>query len=117
MASALPRSESIGLLLLGSPKINCNSNQNTLRDSAEELVARILVAADKINSTPSLCQRVCHSFIRRCQLCKKIHELYFKQLMRGDSLAYFSSILFSLISVTCDCYCTEFSDLINVFRP
>ncbi|GBN02140.1 hypothetical protein AVEN_124771-1 [Araneus ventricosus] len=38
-------------------------------DSAEELVARIVVTADEINTTPGIFERVRQSFLRRCELC------------------------------------------------
>ncbi|GBM29915.1 hypothetical protein AVEN_111224-1 [Araneus ventricosus] len=38
-------------------------------DSAEDLVATIVVAADKINTTPGIFERVRQSFLRRCELC------------------------------------------------
>lgn len=50
-------------------------------NSAEDLVARIVVAADKINATPGVFERVRQSLIHRCQLCNSTLGHSFEQLL------------------------------------
>ncbi|GBM18582.1 hypothetical protein AVEN_47964-1 [Araneus ventricosus] len=38
-------------------------------DSAQDLIARIVVAANKINTTPGIFERVRQLFLHRCELC------------------------------------------------
>ena len=44
-------------------------NYESLVDSSEYIVARIVDAARKINMTPGIFGRVCQSFIHQCKLC------------------------------------------------
>lgn len=50
-------------------------------DSAEDLVARIVVAADHINTTPGIFERVRQSFLRRCELCNDTRGRHFEHLL------------------------------------
>ncbi|GBN13508.1 hypothetical protein AVEN_256786-1 [Araneus ventricosus] len=50
-------------------------------DSAEDLVARIVVAADKINTTPGIFERVRQAFLRRCELCNDTLDRHFEHLL------------------------------------
>ncbi|GBM61807.1 hypothetical protein AVEN_80449-1 [Araneus ventricosus] len=50
-------------------------------DSAEDLVAKIVVDADKINSTPGIFERVHQSFLRRCELCNDKRGRHFEHLL------------------------------------
>ncbi|GBM45707.1 hypothetical protein AVEN_14150-1 [Araneus ventricosus] len=50
-------------------------------NSAEDLVARIVVAADKINTTPGIFDRVRQLFLRRCELCNDTHGRHFQHLL------------------------------------
>ena len=50
-------------------------------DSAEDLVARIIVAADKISATPGIFERVRQLLIRRCELCNTTLGRHFEQLL------------------------------------
>ena len=49
-------------------------------DSAEDLVARIVVVAVKISATPGTFQRVRQTLIRLCKLCNTTLGHHFKQL-------------------------------------
>ncbi|GBM84505.1 hypothetical protein AVEN_67404-1 [Araneus ventricosus] len=49
-------------------------------DSAEELVARIVVASYKIN-TPGIFERVRQSFLHRCELCNDTRGRHFEHLL------------------------------------
>ncbi|GBL91350.1 hypothetical protein AVEN_203500-1 [Araneus ventricosus] len=46
-------------------------------DSAEDLVARIIVTADKINTPLGIFERVRQSFLRRCELCSNTRGCHF----------------------------------------
>ncbi|GBN79146.1 hypothetical protein AVEN_272646-1 [Araneus ventricosus] len=50
-------------------------------DSTEDLVARIAVDADKINTTPGIFERVRQSFLRRCELCNDTRGRQFQHLL------------------------------------
>ncbi|GBN20883.1 hypothetical protein AVEN_5412-1 [Araneus ventricosus] len=50
-------------------------------DSAEDFVARIVVAADKINTTPGIFERVHWSCLRRCELRNDTHGRHFDHLL------------------------------------
>ncbi|GBL92682.1 hypothetical protein AVEN_119081-1 [Araneus ventricosus] len=50
-------------------------------DSAEDLVARIVVAADKINTPPGIFEKVRQSFLRRCELCSETRGRHFQHLL------------------------------------
>ncbi|GBN47982.1 hypothetical protein AVEN_22010-1 [Araneus ventricosus] len=50
--------------------------------SAEDLVARIVVAADKINTPPGIFERVRQSFLLRCQLCNNTRGRHFEHQLR-----------------------------------
>ncbi|GBM01265.1 hypothetical protein AVEN_170319-1 [Araneus ventricosus] len=50
-------------------------------DLAEDLVGRIFVAADKINTTSGIFERVRQSFLRRCELCNDTRGRYFEHLL------------------------------------
>ncbi|GBM74184.1 hypothetical protein AVEN_104808-1 [Araneus ventricosus] len=50
--------------------------------SAKDLVARIVVAADKINTTPGIFERGRQSFLRRCELCNDTCSRHFENLLR-----------------------------------
>ncbi|GBM48764.1 hypothetical protein AVEN_24952-1 [Araneus ventricosus] len=49
-------------------------------DSAEDFVQRIVVATDKINTTPGIFERVRQSFLRRCELCNDTRGRHFEHL-------------------------------------
>ncbi|GBM44410.1 hypothetical protein AVEN_128271-1 [Araneus ventricosus] len=65
--------EPIGLFLLAAYEI--------FSDSAEDLVARIVVAADKTNTTPGIFERVRWSILRRCELCNDTSCRHFEHLL------------------------------------
>ncbi|GBN96726.1 hypothetical protein AVEN_84024-1 [Araneus ventricosus] len=50
-------------------------------DSSEDLVARIVVASDKIGATPGIFERVRQSFLRRCELCSDKRGRHFQHLL------------------------------------
>ncbi|GBL78928.1 hypothetical protein AVEN_48900-1 [Araneus ventricosus] len=50
-------------------------------DSAGDLVARIVVAADKINRTPGIFERVRQSFHCRCELCNDTSDRHFEHFL------------------------------------
>ncbi|GBN54043.1 hypothetical protein AVEN_169520-1 [Araneus ventricosus] len=64
LACLLTGPQPAGLFLLGHMK---SVAYVTPVDSAEDLVARIAIAADKINTTPGILERVRQSFLL-CQL-------------------------------------------------
>ncbi|GBM97206.1 hypothetical protein AVEN_20089-1 [Araneus ventricosus] len=71
MASSLTGPQPTGLFLLGTPV-----------DSAEDLVARIIVAGGKINATPGIFKRVRQSFLRRCELCNDTRGRHSEHFLR-----------------------------------
>ncbi|GBN03622.1 hypothetical protein AVEN_206132-1 [Araneus ventricosus] len=78
LASSLTRPQPTGLFFWGHMK---SLVYETSVDSAEDLVARIVVAADKINTTPGIFERVRQSFLRRCELCNDTRGRYFQHLL------------------------------------
>ncbi|GBN03366.1 hypothetical protein AVEN_222654-1 [Araneus ventricosus] len=60
------RIQATGVFLLGAHEI---FSVRDAVDSAEDLVVRIVVAADKINTTPGIFEKVRQSFLRRCGVC------------------------------------------------
>ncbi|GBN01075.1 hypothetical protein AVEN_3628-1 [Araneus ventricosus] len=50
-------------------------------DSAGDLLARIVVAADKIKTTPGIFDRVRQTFLRRCELCNDTRGRHFQHLL------------------------------------
>ncbi|GBM44319.1 hypothetical protein AVEN_232111-1 [Araneus ventricosus] len=50
-------------------------------DSAEDLGARIVVAADVINTTRGIFERMRQSFLRRCELCNVTRGRHFERLL------------------------------------
>ncbi|GBO40006.1 hypothetical protein AVEN_170211-1 [Araneus ventricosus] len=70
--------QTTGLFLLGAHEILV---YEVPVDSAEDLIARIVVATDKINTTPGICERVPQSFLRRCELCNDTRVRHSEHLL------------------------------------
>ncbi|GBO36259.1 hypothetical protein AVEN_132963-1 [Araneus ventricosus] len=66
LASSLTGSQATGVFLPGAHEI---FSVRDAVDSAEDLVVRIVVAADKINTKPGIFEKVRQSFLRRCGVC------------------------------------------------
>ncbi|GBN55522.1 hypothetical protein AVEN_39201-1 [Araneus ventricosus] len=71
-------------------------------DSAEYLVAIIVVAADKINITLGIFERVRQPFLRRYELCNDTRGRYFEHFLRVflGSINQIGQILISFIRFT-----------------
>ncbi|GBM21927.1 hypothetical protein AVEN_187931-1 [Araneus ventricosus] len=67
-----------GLFLLGHMK---SLVYETPVDSGEDLVERIVVAPDKINTTPGIFESMSQSFFRRCKLCNDTRSRHFQHLL------------------------------------
>ncbi|GBN52916.1 hypothetical protein AVEN_10618-1 [Araneus ventricosus] len=78
LASSLTGPQPTGLFLLGHMK---SLVYEMPVDSAEDLVAKIVVAADKINTPPGIFERVRRSFLRRCELCNDQRGRHFEHLL------------------------------------
>ncbi|GBM63259.1 hypothetical protein AVEN_110944-1 [Araneus ventricosus] len=78
LASSLTGHRTKGLFLLGHMK---SLLYETPVDSAEDLVARIAVAADKNNTTPGIFGRVRQSFLRRFELRNDTRGRHFQNLV------------------------------------
>ncbi|GBM91644.1 hypothetical protein AVEN_107751-1 [Araneus ventricosus] len=78
-ASSLPGPQTTGLSLMGHMK---SLVHETPVDSAEDLVARNVAATDKINTTPTIVQRMRQSFLRRCEVRNDTRGRHFQHLLR-----------------------------------
>ncbi|GBO16455.1 hypothetical protein AVEN_183384-1 [Araneus ventricosus] len=78
LTSSLTGSQATGFFFWGHMK---SLVYETPVDLAEDLVARIAVAADKINTTPGIFLRVRQSFLRRCELCNDTRGRHFEHLL------------------------------------
>ncbi|GBN42518.1 hypothetical protein AVEN_208829-1 [Araneus ventricosus] len=76
--SRSPNLNPLNFFLLGHMK---SLMYETPVDSVEDVVARIIVTADKINTPPEIFERVHQSFLRRCELCNDKRGRHFEHLL------------------------------------